>query len=169
MKLVYLLAVLFYTNQWVVCQQYVSSSVLHHRKFLNQQDSYANQPNYNNLDNGLDAMLKEIHSVESDEPHSNEKSNLADIFLREKKRNKNRYDTQEPLTCSAKFKKETNVIVDSKASVNNGAELMMPIRYITPEIASKGPNAMHDACMQICCETTGCDTALLSTKVGLVC
>jgi hypothetical protein len=162
MRLVYFLAILFYTNQLIVCQQYVSSSLLHHRKFLNSPS------NYKNLDNDFDAMLNEIESVESGKPVSHQ-SNLADMFLRDKKSKNHRYDTQEPLTCSAKFKKEQNVIVDSKASVNNGAELMMPIRYITPEMASKGLNAMHDACMQICCETAGCDTALLSTKVGLVC
>lgn len=57
--------------------------------------------------------------------------------------------------------------MDAKESVNNGAELITPIQYITTETASKGLNAMHDACMQLCCDSGTCDTALLSMKVGL--
>jgi len=169
MKLFYLLVVISFSSQFVVSEQYVSSSFLNNKKISNQHVSHLIQPYHSNLDNDLDDMLKEIQNIESEEPQANEESNLADIFLRDKKNNRHRYDNQEPLTCSAKFKKENNVIVDSKASVNKGAELMMPIRYITPEMASKGLNALHDACTQICCETTGCDTALLSMKAGLVC
>lgn len=130
-----------------------SNDSLQHRKY-SSHSSYLQRPS--KFGNDLDALLGELDASEEEtekKPHQ-----LADTFLRAKK---NKHPT-----CSSKFKQETNVIVDSKASIKNGAELLMPIRYVSKETAEKGHTAMHDACMQVCCETNTCDTALLSMKVG---
>lgn len=144
-----------------------SSYQLEHRKNSNYnldqnvEEVVANQyqpdgTKKSKFDQDLDKLLKLTNSLE-DESNS---------FI--PARSKKWKYVPEPLTCSEKFKQESNVIVDSKASVRNGAELLLPIRYIEPSTAKKGLNALQDSCMKQCCDEAGCDTSLLSMALGAV-
>lgn len=78
----------------------------------------------------------------------------------------NSNDLAEP-TCSSQFKLEPNLIIDSKGSLNNGAKLVEMV-YISKETASVGLNKLQESCMNHCCNSETCDSALLSMHVGLV-
>ncbi len=69
--------------------------------------------------------------------------------------------------CSAQFKLEANVIIDSKKSIDNGAK-MISIEQINKEKAAEGLNKLQESCMDKCCNVDGCDSALLSMRLGQV-
>ena len=126
--------------------------------------------NYNSYENGLHHRKGSVGKSQ----FVHELDQLLDIDQRTTRpsfipmRNKKYRYTPEPPTCMAKFKYERNVIVDSKASIRNGAELLSPIRYISKNEASSSLNALQDKCMKLCCDSEKCDTALLSMKIGQV-
>lgn len=117
--------------------------VLHHRNGPYRSNQFSNE-------------LEDIFNTKNDE------SSFIPMKIK-----KDQYNP-EPPTCMAKFKYEHNVIVDSKASIRNGAELLTPIRYISQQEASASLNALQDKCMKLCCDSSKCDTALLSMKIGQV-
>lgn len=71
-------------------------------------------------------------------------------------------------TCSiSNMRVESNVMVDSKSSLKNGARFLRVDRVSLG--TSKKLSDLHESCSKICCEDEdGCDTALLSLKLGEV-
>jgi hypothetical protein len=129
------------------------------------------QPEPTNTKNRLDKEYEQLQQVVENQgqldpegKYNQYESSNSFIPTRSKKL---KYEP-EPLTCAQKFKQESNVIVDSKSSTKNGAELLYPVRYIEQGTAKKGLNALQDSCMNLCCQEDGCDTALLSMTLGTV-
>lgn len=147
------------TIELAICSK--DSGQLKHRKQFEEEDYDPQKELFkahrSKLDQELDALLEIVND------DSNENDASAAIPIKVKK---NRY-VPTPPTCSSKFKHEKNVIVDSKASIKNGAELLSPIRYISKETAKLGMNALQDNCMKECCDESQCDTALLSMTPGM--
>lgn len=64
---------------------------------------------------------------------------------------------------------ETDKMLDSKASVTNGALYLM-VEKIDSTNGKLSVNELHQSCARACCENEdGCDTALLSLEPGRVC
>ena len=70
-------------------------------------------------------------------------------------------------TCLSQFKFESNYIIDSKKSIQQGATLIR-VEYLTKEIAMLGLNGLQESCMKQCCDTESCDSALVSMRLGPV-
>ena len=70
-------------------------------------------------------------------------------------------------TCSSQFKFETNYIIDSKKSIQQGAKLLR-VEYLTKETAMLGLNGLQESCMKQCCDSQSCDSALVSMRLGPV-
>ena len=68
------------------------------------------------------------------------------------------------LTCSSKFDTQKNMMIDSKASVKNGASLIS-VEKIPPKEDLK-LTELEKGCMKLCCETDECDSSILSLKLG---
>jgi hypothetical protein len=74
----------------------------------------------------------------------------------------------EPSVCEPKKPKvEVNFIIDIKTSEAKGAK-MLGVDFIDESRAKGNVNGLFEGCMEKCCETNGCDTALLSLKIGKV-
>ena len=107
----------------------------------------------------------------------------ADYFNREKKA-KNAEDEVSPLlshgrktivqgptqsdqmsTCFSRMSIEPNKMIDSRQSIQNGAE------FLGVEKINSGSNKLNDiqnSCIELCCSTEECDSSLLSLKLGQV-
>lgn len=73
-------------------------------------------------------------------------------------------------TCQASnMLPESNVMVDSKMSISNGAVFLHVEKIGMGSLAKSSLKELHMSCARVCCENEdGCDTALLSLKLGEV-
>jgi hypothetical protein len=75
----------------------------------------------------------------------------------------------EETLCASRMVAETNRMIDSKASVDNGAKFLQ-VEKIKSSAGSKAAASLkelNEACTALCCANEdGCDTALLSLKLG---
>jgi hypothetical protein len=68
----------------------------------------------------------------------------------------------------SKMYAESNIMIDSKTSVKNGA-IFLQVEKIELSTAKGSLTELHDGCMKACClNEDGCDTSLLSLKLGEV-
>jgi hypothetical protein len=70
-------------------------------------------------------------------------------------------------SCSTNMLIEPNEIIDTKQSVANGA-LLISIEMVNLKSISSNINELQDSCMDLCCNSDECDSALLSLKSGNV-
>ena len=116
--------------------------------------------------------LENIYNDLKTEEHLEEL--LEDYFLDRNKKNNNNNNKKsnnanDKPSCYESMHVKDKLILHTKQSVDNGAQLldveMIPIS--TPEIV------LHEKCMSICCNSEGCDTALLNlqpdSKAGYRC
>ena len=144
-----------------------------HTSILESLDDSLNQAH---IEEALDEYLKENRNDQQSIyiPPRNKKS--KDIFKEKEEENLplENHRKKSGITnekgenlCSAQFKLEANVIIDSKKSIDNGAK-MISIQLISREKAAEGLNKLRESCMDECCNVDGCDSALLSMRLGQV-
>jgi hypothetical protein len=69
--------------------------------------------------------------------------------------------------CRSRISVESNKIIDSKASTDNGAAFL-GVEKIPLSTSRNSINLVQDSCIEQCCNTEECDNALLSLKLGKV-
>lgn len=155
-------------NQQAECRL-LSKYEINLNKHHEQQPAYYNEESQNQIEQEIEGIVESLN-------HKNEefiKSNINSNELMPIREKKNKYlnavdsDTQlssfvNRNTCSTIFKQEANLIIDSKNSIDNGATLL-DIKYLPTESTS---TKLGQQCIEKCCDTDQCDSALLSMKPG---
>ena len=135
----------------------------HHNRYIESE-----------LEENLKYYLNElINSQESSESFKREKKNKLNnnnnddensALASHRKKNGDLNEIAEQIsnkqpTCSSQFKFETNYIIDSKKSIQQGAKLLR-VEYLTKETAMLGLNGLQESCMK-----QFCDSALVSMQL----
>ena len=157
-------------NQLVQCRL-LSKYEINLNKHHEQQPAYYSEESQNQIEQEIEGIVESLNHKNEEFIKSNINSNELMPIREKKTKSLNRVDPDTQLgafvdknTCKKLFKQEANLIIDSKNSIDNGATLL-DIKYLPTESSSV---TLGQQCIEKCCDTDQCDSALLSMKPGNV-
>jgi hypothetical protein len=145
----------------------------------NQKNNYPSNPNYEYTkqvsNEELRQLVNQLNSHESPSSYfsRNKRPNVeaASARLESHGRKTSLYNNpnqnDETSQCRSRISIEPDKIIDSKASTERGARFM-GVEKIALTSNKFSLTEIQETCIEHCCNTEGCDSSLLSLKLGAV-